>query len=90
MNGVRFLLLGAETFTNRDFMDSSAATPSIGSKVETRFERDGGGTLMTMRMTLPDEKTRAQMLASGMEHGMEASYVRLEGLIERSGVQASV
>jgi uncharacterized protein YndB with AHSA1/START domain len=50
--------------------------------VETRFERDGEGTLMTMRMTLPDEQTRATMLATGMEHGMEASYVRLEGMIQ--------
>ena len=49
--------------------------------VETRFERDGEGTLMTMRMTLPDEQTRATMLATGMEHGMEASYVRLESLL---------
>jgi len=49
--------------------------------VETRFEPDGEGTLMTMRMTLPDEQTRATMLATGMEHGMEASYVRLEGLV---------
>ena len=49
--------------------------------VETRFEADGDGTLMTMRMTLPDEATRAQMLASGMEHGMEAGYARLEGLL---------
>ncbi len=49
--------------------------------VETRFEADGDGTLMTMRMTLPDEPTRAQMLASGMEHGMEAGYARLEGLL---------
>ena len=48
--------------------------------VETRFERDGEGTLMTMRMTLPDEQTRATMLATGMEHGMEASYVRLESM----------
>jgi hypothetical protein len=47
--------------------------------IETRFEPDGrGGTLMTMRMTLPDAATRAAMLATGMEHGMEASYVRLE------------
>ncbi len=46
--------------------------------VETRFEPDGAGTLMTMRMTLPDAETRAMMLASGMEHGMEASYARLE------------
>jgi len=50
------------------------------NRIETRFEPDGEGTLMTMRMTLPDEKTRAQMLATGMERGMEASYVRLENL----------
>jgi uncharacterized protein YndB with AHSA1/START domain len=55
--------------------------PTPDNHVETRFEADGGGTLMTMRMTLPDAETRARMLASGMEHGMEASYVRLEGLI---------
>ena len=53
--------------------------------IETRFEADGDGTLMTMRMTLPDEQTRAQMLASGMEHGMEDSYVRLEGLVPHAG-----
>ena len=55
--------------------------PTPDNHVETRFDTDGSGTLMTMRMTLPDEKTRAAMLASGMEHGMEASYVRLEGMI---------
>jgi len=49
--------------------------------VETTFEPDGAGTLMTMRMTLPDAQTRAAMLATGMEHGMEASYVRLEAII---------
>jgi hypothetical protein len=32
-------------------------------------------------MTLPDAETRRQMLATGMEHGMEASYVRLENEI---------
>ena len=49
--------------------------------VETRFDPDGAGTLMTMRMTLPDAATRAAMLATGMEHGMEASYARLETAI---------
>jgi uncharacterized protein YndB with AHSA1/START domain len=49
--------------------------------VETKFDADGAGTLMTMRMTLPDSKTRATMLATGMERGMEASYARLEGMI---------
>jgi uncharacterized protein YndB with AHSA1/START domain len=55
--------------------------PTPDNHVETRFEKDGDGTLMTMEMTLPDAATRAGMLATGMEHGMEASYVRLEGLI---------
>jgi hypothetical protein len=35
---------------------------------------------MIMRMTLPDAATRKAMLESGMEHGMEAAYVRLERL----------
>ena len=55
--------------------------PTPDNHVETRFAPDGTGTLMTMRMTLPDAKTRAAMLATGMEHGMEASYARLEATI---------
>ena len=55
--------------------------PCPDNHVETRFEPDRSGTLMTMQMTLPDAQTRAAMLASGMEHGMEASYVRLEAMV---------
>jgi uncharacterized protein YndB with AHSA1/START domain len=54
--------------------------PTPDNYVETQFDQDGAGTLMTMRMTLPDERTRTAMLSTGMEHGMEASYVRLEKL----------
>ena len=52
------------------------ATPD--NRIETTFAADGDGTLLTARMTLPDAETRAAMLGSGMEHGMEASYERLE------------
>jgi uncharacterized protein YndB with AHSA1/START domain len=52
--------------------------PTPDNRVETTFASDGAGTLMTMRMILPDAEARAAMLATGMEHGMEASYVRLE------------
>lgn len=52
--------------------------PCPDNHVETRFEAEGAGTLMTMRMTVPDAATREAMLASGMEHGMEASYARLD------------
>lgn len=55
--------------------------PTPDNHVETRFEPDGTGTLMTMRMTLPNAETRAAMLATGMEHGMEASYQRLETVL---------
>jgi uncharacterized protein YndB with AHSA1/START domain len=55
--------------------------PTPDNRVETRFEPDGAGTLMTMRMKLPDSKTRAAMLATGMESGMEASYARLETIL---------
>ena len=51
--------------------------PTPDNHVETTFDRDGEGTSLTIRMTLPDEQTRANMLASGMERGMEASYLRL-------------
>jgi uncharacterized protein YndB with AHSA1/START domain len=50
--------------------------------VETHFEADGAGTLMTMHMTLPNADARAQMLASGMDKGMEDSYARLEGILK--------
>ena len=56
--------------------------PTPDNHVETTFERDGAGTLMTLRMTLPDAATRSAMLETGMEHGMEASYVRLETTLE--------
>jgi uncharacterized protein YndB with AHSA1/START domain len=56
--------------------------PTPDNHIETLFEADGSGTLMTVRMTLPDAGSRARMLATGMEGGMEMSYVRLENLIE--------
>lgn len=54
--------------------------PTPDNRVETEFVPDGDGTLMTMRMTLPDAKTRAAMLGSGMEGGMETSYARLDSM----------
>ncbi len=54
--------------------------PTPDNHIVTTFEKEGSGTLMTMRMTLPDAASRAAMLATGVEHGMEASYVRLESL----------
>lgn len=52
--------------------------PTPDNHVESTFTKQGEGTLLTMRMTLPSAKVRAAMLATGMEHGMEASYQRLE------------
>ena len=52
--------------------------PTPDNHVVTTFAADGQGTLMTMRMTLPDAATREAMLATGMDRGMEESYARLE------------
>ncbi len=52
--------------------------PTPDNHVVTTFTAQGSGTLMTMRMTLPDAETRKAMLATGMDQGMEASYARLE------------
>jgi uncharacterized protein YndB with AHSA1/START domain len=58
--------------------------PTPDNHVETTFTPQGAGTLITMRMTLPNTETREAMLASGMEVGMEASYVRLEGMVAKA------
>ena len=58
--------------------------PTPDNHVETTFEVDGDGTLMTMRMTSPDPATRAAMLATGIEEGIEASYIRLEDALSES------
>ncbi len=58
--------------------------PTPDNHIVTTFTPDGAGTLMMMRMTLPDSATRAMMLASGMEGGMEASYVRLQNFTDSS------
>lgn len=55
--------------------------PTPDNHIETTFEPDDSGTLMTMRMTLPDAQARAAMLATGMDKGMETSYARLENMI---------
>ena len=85
-NGGGFYLTGEfvdlvpfEKIVHVERMHLPEATPD--NHVETRFEPDGKGTLMTMRMTLPDAETRTRMLATGMEHGMEASYARLESIV---------
>ena len=57
--------------------------PTPDNRVETLFEADGEGTLLTLRMTLPDAETRSAMLATGMDQGMEASYARLEQELRR-------
>ena len=49
--------------------------------IETTFDLDGKCTLLTLHMTLPNDATRQHLLSSGMERGMEASYIRLENLL---------
>ncbi|MBT8457560.1 MAG: hypothetical protein HKO95_17325 [Rhodobacteraceae bacterium] len=54
--------------------------PTPDNHIETMFEADGDGTLMVMRMQLPDKEARDAMIATGMEEGMSDSYDRLDAL----------
>ena len=66
-------------------MHLPATTPD--NHIVTTFAPDGAGTLMTMRMELPNTESRTAMLASGMDKGMEASYARLETMIQAGSVR---
>ena len=48
--------------------------------IVTRFEPDGAGTRLVMRMRLTDAATRAAIMESGMVDGLDQSYDRLEAL----------
>ena len=54
--------------------------PTPDNHVETVFEPDGTGTLLTMTMTLDSAESREAMLATGMEEGMDVSYARIDAL----------
>ena len=72
--------------TNFDLWYAPADASSAPARLTTNpawdtqptFTPDGDGTLLRLRMTLPDADSRAAMLATGMEEGMEASYARME------------
>jgi len=49
------------------------------------LEEEDGATLITLLIEYPDQDTRDMVLATGMTDGMEASYGRLEGVLERVG-----
>lgn len=47
------------------------------------LEEDDGATLITTLIEYPDAQTRDMVLATGMTEGMETSYARLEGMLDR-------
>lgn len=55
------------------------ATPS--NHIVTTFEPVDSGTLMTMRMSLPDAESLEAMLATGMADGMEFGFKRLDDML---------
>ncbi len=58
--------------------------PTPDNRVETLFTAEGEGTMLTIRMTLPDAESLEATLATGMAEGMEASYARLGGVFKDS------
>lgn len=54
--------------------------PTPDNHCVTTLEPDGTGTLLTIRMSLPDKEARDALLATGMTEGMEQSYARLDSI----------
>jgi uncharacterized protein YndB with AHSA1/START domain len=52
--------------------------PTHDNHIVTTFASSGVGTLLTLRMTLPDAGSRQQMLDMGGADGMEESYAKLD------------
>jgi uncharacterized protein YndB with AHSA1/START domain len=52
---------------------------------DLNLEEEDGATLITLLIEYPDKQTRDMVLATGMTDGMESSYARLEGVLERVG-----
>ena len=52
--------------------------PTPDNHIVTTFAPSGEGTLLTLRMTLPDAGSRQQMLDMGVADGMEESYAKLD------------
>ncbi len=50
---------------------------------DLNLEEEDGATLITLLIEYPDKATRDMVLATGMTDGMETSYARLEGVLER-------
>ena len=52
--------------------------PTPDNHIVMTFASSGVGTLLTLRMTLPDAGSRQQMLDMGGAEGMEESYAKLD------------
>ena len=52
---------------------------------DLNLEEEDGATLITLVIEYPDKETRDMVLATGMTDGMETSYARLEGVLEKVG-----
>ncbi len=50
----------------------------------------GKGTLLTLSLLFPSKEARDATIASGMEHGVEASYNRLDELLSTESAKKAV
>jgi uncharacterized protein YndB with AHSA1/START domain len=60
----------------------TGCTPQAGEQIGTMvFSESAGRTTVTITSLFPSREARDGMLASGMEHGMNASYARLDDVL---------
>src|SRR5438477_10052042 len=87
MGGVYREIVKGERIVATERFDE-AWYPGEGLSTITFTER-GGKTLLTTTLRYESKEARDMVLKSGMEHGMKASYARLDGVLSPSGALSS-
>ena len=63
-----------------------ATRPARANRPSTlTLDESGGVTTMTLLIQVPSQEIRDAILASGMKHGLQISYNRLEDLVRQAG-----
>ncbi len=66
-------------------MPGAEAYPSEPAVNTMTLDESDGVTTMTLLIQVPNQEIRDAILASGMEHGLQISYNRLEDLVRSTG-----
>ena len=91
MHGVYREFVPGKRVVRTEVFDMPAGGPPMGEQVATLELADvPAGTLLTLTVTFPSKQARDAAVASGMAHGVSASYDRLDEVIAAGAAGAVI